>query len=270
MYFGNMKFGKVRMIAATTLTLLLSIAQPAGAGTALYGFAGMNPIDSGIDQGFSTGLVDMDEAGFLGGSNARLVASAAYEPGEISVIEMVSAESIRTHFNFKSKATDQMVSATLVENGTNYALTYNLPAGQILLENDTISVITATGFSQVNMPEALEAGFENQDFVLLLNDALRGSDLAGFNLTMLESIAEDKLQSLAFIPEQYSKGRASYTEGGWACAGALTALAAANAALAAAIAATYMTIGAAAAAIAAAVTAIGLAMTLVDQYCLQM
>lgn len=270
MNIRNMKSGRIKVIVATTLTLLLSVAQSAGASGSLYGMDSWRLIDSSFDQEPSSRLNDIDEQGYLDGSNARLVLSRADEFGEISVIEMHRNGSTRTHFNFKSSVADEVLSATLVVSGETYSLTFDLPSGQILVENDMVSIITASDFSQVILAESAMPNSANEYFTLMLHEVLQGSDMLGFNMFMAESLAESNLLSLTPPQEPYAKGGKQYAEGGWGCGGALIALAAANAALAAAIAVTYATAGMAAVAIAAAVSAVGAAITAVDMYCLQM
>ena len=270
MNIRNTRMGRIRLVVATALTLVFSVAQSAETGRSFYGLDGIRSVDSGFNQEYSRGFTDIDELGFLGDSNARVVLSRADELGEMSVIEMHTNDSTRTHFNFRPNATDEVLSATLVISGADYTLTYDLPAGQILLENDRISVITASDFSQAILTGGQISDLDNGHFASLLNDVLQDSDLSGFNLSMAESLAESDLLSLSLIQEQSVKGDEQYAEGGWGCGGALLALAAANAALAAAIAATYATAGVAAAAIAAAVSMVGIAMVAVDQYCMQM
>ncbi len=265
-----MKLGRIKVIVATALTLFLSVAQSSETRDFHFNADSTRPVYTGFEQAFSSSFIAMDELGFLESSTAGVAFSRADEFGELGVIEMPANESTRMHFNFKSFATDELLSATLVTGGGTYALTFNLPSGQFVLENDAASIITTTDYSRLSLSENEISDIGNEHFISMLSGVLGGSDILGFSLSMAESLAENDLQTLVFPGEQYAKGDGPYTEGGWACAGAMTALAAANVALAAAIAATYITVGAAAAAIAAAVTAVGLAMAAVDMYCLQM
>lgn len=276
MKIRNRQSGKIKLTVATTFTLLLSVAQPepVEAMASLYGMDNARLTKHEFAQARSFSATG--EPGLLVGSNARVLLSGTDAYGEMSVIEMQRNASTRMHFNFQSNLTDAGFSATLVTNGmpqiaggANYSLTFDLPAGQILLENDLISIITATDFAQF-IPSQLSASeLVNTHFARLLNAALQGSDMAGFSLSMAESLAESELLQYQFLGNQHAKGDDQYTEGGWSCAGALIALAAANALLAAAIAATYATAGAAVVTISGAVSAIGAAIVAVDQYCLQ-
>lgn len=266
----NISLGKTRLLIATTLTLLLSVAQSDQSRHATHDLARNGLPDQGFDLAYSRGFTDMRESGLAGNSNTSLAVSNADGFGELSLVEMHSDDSRRMHFNFRSNITEENLSATLVSNGPDYSLTFDLPSGQVLLENDTVSIITPNDFSQLSLSEQNISGLGSGRFSAALNKVFRGSDLAGFSMSMAESFAENDLLSLVFAEQELSKSSDQHTDGMWACGGALTMLAAANAALAAAIAATYFTVGAAAAAIAGAVAAIGAAMTLVDQYCMQM
>lgn len=270
MSIRNISLARTKLLMATTLTLLISVAQSdQGRFSGNYAEGDYLP-DTGYDLGYSRELLDIDESDIPGNSNASVALSNADEFGEISLVEMQTGDSNRMHFNFRSYVTDELITATLVTTEGSHTLTFDLPAGQILLEEDTISIITPTGFSQAALSANQVPDLGDGSFSAMLNDVFRGSDMLGFNMSMAETFAEGDLSSLAILDGQLGKGSDQKAEGVWACAGALTVLAAANAALAAVIAATYATGGAAAIAIAGAVSAVGAAMTMVDMYCLQM
>ncbi len=269
MNIRNRQSGKVQLVVATALTLVLSVIQPAEASVSMVYGSNLSFIDGRLDPGPVTRFTNADESAFEEYSDIDVALTRDFELGEMSIIEMPASETRRTHFNFRSYATDELLAATLVTSGETYSLTLDLPAGQVVLENDAISVLTASDFARVDLSGSEISEMGNGHFVAMLNTALEGADLSGFNLSLAESLAEGDLLALDAIVEQASKSGQPYADGGWGCAGALLALAAANAALAAAIAATYVTVGAAAGAIAAAVTAIGIAIVAVDQYCMQ-
>ncbi len=297
----NTKLGRVRLVIATTLTLLLSVAQSSETRVAHQGIGRINPVtlDFGVDfeRALPRRFRDLDEPGFSDESNAGVILSRTDKFGEMTVTEIRSNESTRTHFNFKSYATEEMLSATLVvknkqwvkgenrspfldctnprESGDNstglvYSLSFNLPFGQILLENDVLSIMTASDFSRMNLSGNALQGSVDEHFAVLLNEVLRGSDMSGFNLSIAESLAESDWLPRQFLGKQNGKGDQPHIEGAWGCAGALIALAAANGALAAALGGTYATFGMLSATIAGAISAVGAAMVAVDMYCLQM
>jgi len=270
MSIRNISLGRTKLLMATTLTLLMSVAQSDQTRGPGHDLESNYLPDQGFDLGYSREFIDIDESGLHGYSNASVAVSSADEFGEISLIEMNNGDKNRMHFNFRSYVTNELLSATLVTSADSHSLTFDLPSGQIVLENDTLSVITPTGFSQVALSGDRITDLGDGQFPVMLNDVFRGSDMLGFNLSMAETFAESNVSSLALWDTPPGKGSDQNTEGGWACGGALLALAAANAALAAAIAATYATVGLAAAAIAGAVSVVGAAIAMVDMYCMQM
>ena len=270
MYMRNVSLSRTKLVIATALTLLFSVAQSDETRLPPSGLAGFDLPDSGFDLGYSNGLIDIGGPGFTAGSNATVAISNTDGFGELSLVEMNTDDSNRMHFNFRSNLTNELQSATLVTSGNAYSLTFNLPSGQILLENDKVSVITPTAFSQMSLSGSQAFDLGDGHFSATLNNAYRGSDMLGFNMSLAESLAETDLLSLSLPDRAHGKEGYTHTDGAWACAGALTALAAANAGLAAAIAATYATVGLAAAAISAAVSLVGGAIVMVDQYCMQM
>ncbi len=296
----NMKLRKLKLVIATTLTLLLSVAQSSETRVSQRGMDRIASAtgDFGVDfeRGLPSRFRDLDESSFPDDSNAGVILSRTDRFGEMSVTEIRTSESTRTQFNFKSNATEELHSATLLvknkhrvkgENrstfldrtytedpgehstGPVYSLSFNLPSGQILLENDTLSIMTASDFSRTNLSENAIRGSVDGHFALLLNDVIRDSDMSGFSLSMAESLAESDMFPPPFLGTHNYKGENPQIEGAWGCAGALIVLAAANGALAAAIGGTYATLGILAATIAGAVSAVGVAMVAVDMYCLQ-
>jgi hypothetical protein len=300
MHVTNLTLSKAKIVLATTLTLLCSVAQSDQHGLKAYEMDDFQAAERGYDQTPPIGFVAIDEDGYVADSNTRLMMSKIDDFDELNIIEMRSRQSTRMHFNYKSSLSDSALSATLqilgklkieqepdfqsefldvvdseesqdnATSDTDYSLSFNLPSGQIVLENGTISILNSSGFSQLNAADRHTDKLENLHFLMMLRNTMSGTDLPQFNLAMEEAISENTLLPGASSREPRYKGPESNIQGGWACAGALIALAAANAALAASIAATYATLGLAAATIAGAVSAVGGAIIAVDMACMEM
>ena len=277
MSIKNLNIGKVQITVATALTLFFSVAQSDPGSASRYG---------------------ADERQADAVPHARLALSTTGEQGDLSVIEMQSADSTRLHFNiFDGDETGNALSATLrikgrlnieeeelagtaytgteenvnsTYNARDYSLSFNSPGGQVVLENNVVSFLNASGFSQIDLSDSGLNDRVTDHFSPILGKAMLGAGLSRFSFALEESLADSFLGFEDLPNGQPNKGDRSHTNGGWACAGALIGLAAANAGLAAAIAATYATLGAMAAAIAAAVSLVGAAMGFVDMYCMQM
>ena len=295
----NLKTGKVQIIAATALTLFFSVAQSDPGSASRYGANNLHPINQETEWEFGDDFIGADEREADAVPRARLALSTTGEQGDVSVIEMRSADSTRLHFNiFDGNETGNALSATLrikgrlnviegeetvgtiytetdetvdsTYNATDYSLSFNSPSGQVVLENNVVSFLNASGFSQIDLSDRGVNDRMTEHFLPELGKVMFGVGLSRFSFVLEESLAGSYLGFEKSLDGQPNKGDMSHTNGGWACAGALISLVAANAALAAAIAATYATLGAMSAGIAAAVSLVGAAIAFVDMNCMQM
>lgn len=263
----NINMRKIRLLMVTTLCLFVSVAQSDE--TQIHGndFARNGVPDRGFDLDFPTGLAGITETVPDEDPSVSLAVAKANGLGEMSIVQLHTGDSTRLHFNFRSGLTNEVISATLLSNG---ALSYDLPSGQILLENDIISIITPTEFAQLSLSDGQTQDLINSHFATLLNDLLHESDTQGFNLSLAESFAEQDLLSLLLIEKAEFKGSDAHTESMSMCGAALRALQKANDSLASAITGSYSSKTARLIAISIAIVEVGFAAHMVAMYCTAM
>ena len=206
--------------------------------------------------------------------NNNVLFSKTDENSEIKFIDTKSVNEMSTHIVFKSKVSGEIISATMrtsnkrkiggfmldrknskefdISNenlgAINSSIVINLPKGQIVMENNTMSVMTANKFAKISFFEGIDTvnKVDYKQFQVLFEEVTYDSDYLEFT----NALNEISMQKFSL-----------------ACFSARTALVAANTALALSLGSAVLTGGTATPLVVGSVLAVGLAEEAVNDAC---
>jgi len=169
----------------------------------------------------------------------KLVSS---EFGDLQIVEIKTKSMDTVHYSYKSNTNDEIITAVLtVPNTVNlsndlsktleglnkpqslvgHMFTINMKKGQIIFTNNTVSVLTSDGFSQMSLNEFHKNNSINEDLKLFIEQVTESSEFKEFNeivsILGLEkgfgcALAQANL-ALAYIELALALGGAVYSAG---------------------------------------------------------
>lgn len=204
----------------------------------------------------------------------NVIFSKSDKNSEIQFINTKSTNETSTHIVFKSKLSGEIISATMKTNNVkkaggfmlqrpslkaleysngklgavNSSITINLPKGQIIFENNTISVMTGNKFAKISYLDDFNKAdkMNYKKFHLLYEEVTHESDLLEFS----EALNAISMQKFDF-----------------ACFSARVGLVAAETALVVSVGAAVFTVGASTPAVVASIVVVAAAQEAVSDAC---
>lgn len=147
-----------------------------------------------------------------------------FDNSTVNIVESKSLDLNTMHIVFKSKLSNETISAviTTVKSSDKKPIfstitTFNLPKGQIVVDSDSMKLITANEVVEISLEDLSKNDFSEMDrFQRVYKDLVYESDFLEFNLILSEFNSEEKSMACAMASLGYASAVAGMAAVGYA------------------------------------------------------